>query len=180
MIREGAILLRVQNLQQRAGRIAVVIANKLVHLVQNHNRILRSGPLHALHDPAGHGADIGSAVSANLCFVTHTAQTDADILTSQRPCDALPDAGLAGTGSAHEEQDRAGLLPIQLHNCQLLDDSLLHLLQAVVILIQNLLRLHKIHILHGFRLPGKRSHKVQIVIEHAVLMAVLALLLHAV
>ena len=49
-----------------------------------------------------------------------------------------------------------------------------------MILIQNPLCFLQINILHLLRLPVKARGKIQIIIEHPVLMSVLALLLHPV
>ena len=49
-----------------------------------------------------------------------------------------------------------------------------------MLLIKYLLCLGKIHIKRRLFFPGKARDKIQIIIEHTVLMAVAALLLHAV
>ena len=180
MIREAEVLLRIQHLEECAGRIAAELLPQLVHLIQNHHGVGNSAPLHALHDPAGHGSDIGPSVSADLCLIADTAQTDPDILPSQRLRNALADGGFSGTGGTHKQQDGTGLFLPETHDRQLLQDTLLHLLQAIMIRIKHFLCMGKIDLLCLRLLPGKRGYEIQIIIQHAVLMPVLPLLLHAV
>ena len=113
-------------------------------------------------------------------LIPDAAKADPDIFSSESPRDALADAGLTRTRRSHKEQDGTGLFLIQSHDSQLLDDTLLYLGKAVMILVQDFLGLLQINRGGGFRLPGKGGDKLQIIVEHAVLMAVLALLLHAV
>ena len=69
VVGEGAVLLRVQDLQQRGGRVAPEIVPQLVDLVQQDDGIAAARPRQLLDDPAREGADIGSAVSADLGLV---------------------------------------------------------------------------------------------------------------
>ena len=56
VVHEGVVLRRVEHLEQRARRVALERDAELVHLVQQEHRVLGAGLLHALDDPAGHGA----------------------------------------------------------------------------------------------------------------------------
>ena len=141
MIRKTEILLRIQHLQKGAGRVAVIFPRQLIYLVQHDHRIGGAAALHALHDPPRHRADICTPVSADLRLVADAAQADADIFPVQRPGNTLADTGFPCTGGAHKQQDGAGLLSVQGHHRDLLDDTLLDLFQAVVLFIQHLLRL---------------------------------------
>ena len=88
MIRKGVILFQIQHFQQRAGRIAVIAALlQLIDLIQDHDRVARASLLHAFKNIARHRADIGAAVSADLCFIMDAAQ--AHIFAPQRLSDAL-------------------------------------------------------------------------------------------
>ena len=119
-------------------------------------------------------------MAADLRLIPDAAKADPDIFSSESPRDALADAGLTRTRRSHKEQDGTGLFLIQSHDSQLLDDTLLYLGKAVMILVQDFLGLLQINRGGGFRLPGKGGDKLQIIVEHAVLMAVLAFLFHAV
>ena len=177
---ERVVLLRVQHFQQGTGGIAVVRRREFIHLVQNHDRIRYAAFGNAVQNPSGHGADVRPPVAANIRLIPHAAQTDPHILPSQRPGDTLADAGLSGTRRAHEQQDRSGLLPLQLHHRDLLQNPPLDLFQSEVIRVQNLLRLLQRDAFHLLLFPGKRGQKFQIVGQHSGFVAVLALRFQAV
>ena len=177
---EGVVLLGVQNLQQGAGRITVVGDGQLVDLIEHHDGIGDPALLDAVHDPAGHGADVGPAVAADVRLVADAAQAHAGILAVQGPGDALADAGLAGTGGADKAEDGAGLLFFEVHHGDLLDDALLDLLQAEMILLQDRLRLVEVDLLGVLVFPGEAGDKIKIIVEHTGFGTVLALLLVAV
>ena len=176
VIREGVILLRIEDLEECAGRIAVVALGELVDLVEHHDRIGDAALLDAVHDAAGHRADVGSAVAADIRLIPHAAEAHTDIFAPECPGDRLTDTGFAGAGRADEQQDGACLLLLEIHDRNLLDDALLDLLQTVMILVQHLLRLIEIHEFWRLRLPGQRRDKIEIVVEHAVLLRLLSLL----
>ena len=180
MICEGIVLFRIQHFQKGTGRISGIIFGKLIHFIQDHHRIHDSGPLHALHDPARHRSHIGSSVTTDLSLITNTAQADPDTFSPKSSGNALADAGFTRTGSSHKKQDGTGLLLIQRHDCKLLDDPFFHLTKPVVILIQYFFCLVQIDLGSRFLLPGKGSHKVQILIMDPILMALLSLLFHSV
>ena len=169
MIREGIILLRIQHFQQRAARITAVIVGKLINLIQHHNRIRNSASLDAFHDAARHRSNVCTAVSANFRFVARAAQTDADIFPVQRPGNALPDGSFAGTRRTYKQKNRAGLFLVQIHDRDLLQDTVFHFFQAIVIFIQNLCSFFQINRLHRLCLPGKASHEIKIIVQHPVL-----------
>ena len=77
-------------------------------------------------------------MAADIRLVAHAAQADAHILALQGAGDAAPDAGLAGAGGPDKEQNGAGLLALEIHDGNLFHDTALDLLQAVMILVQDL------------------------------------------
>ena len=78
VILEGGVLLGVENFEQRRGGIAAEVGGDFVDFVEQEDGILGAGALHVLDDLAGHGADVGAAMAANLGFVAHAAQREAD------------------------------------------------------------------------------------------------------
>ena len=110
---EGAVLFRIQHFKQRRARVPVKASHDLVDLVEHDHRVHDACPLDAGHDTAGHGADIGAPVAADLRLVADAAQGNADILAAQRLRHGFAHGGLAGTGCAHEQQDRAVLLAVE-------------------------------------------------------------------
>src|SRR2546423_11271131 len=109
MIRKIAVLLRVEDLEQRRRWVAAPIGSHLVDLVEHEDRVARAGHFHLLENPARHGADVGPAMSADLGLVVDAAEREADELAPQRPRNRLAEAGLADAGRPHEAQGpRAG------------------------------------------------------------------------
>ena len=71
---EGVVLFRIQHLQQGAGRVATPVGAHLVDLVEQEEGVGGLGLFHRLDDLAGHRADVGAAVAADLGLVTHAAE----------------------------------------------------------------------------------------------------------
>ena len=63
MVEKFDVLLRVEGLQQRRGWIAPVAAAELVDLVEHDHRVHHFDILERLHQLAGQGADVGTAVA---------------------------------------------------------------------------------------------------------------------
>ena len=119
-------------------------------------------------------------MTADISFIPNAAETHADIFAAESSGNTAADRSFAGAGSAHEEQDRALLLLTKVHDRDLLNDTLFDFLQSIMILIENLLRLVKINIFRRLCLPGKAGHKIEIIIKHAGLLRIRALLLQTV
>src|SRR3546814_1738103 len=111
----------------------------LVDLVEQEERIGALGLLHRLHDLAGHRPDIGATVTADLGFITHAAERHAHEVAAGRPRDRLAQAGLADAGRANQAEDRALQLARALLHGEILKDTLLDLLQTVMVVVQHLL-----------------------------------------
>jgi hypothetical protein len=98
VVAEGRILLGVEHLEQRRGRITLDAAAELVDLVQHHHAIARPRPADPLNDVPGQRPDICTAVAANFGLVVHAAEADPDKFSARRSRDALAQRGLADTG----------------------------------------------------------------------------------
>ena len=85
----------------------------------------------------GQRADVGAAVAADLGLVAHAAERDADELAAERARDRAAERGLADAGRADEAEDRALHVVLELAHREVLEDALLHLLEAVVILVED-------------------------------------------
>ena len=160
---EGVVLLGVEHLEQRRRRIAAEIGAHLVHLVEQEQRVRRLRLPHRLDDLAGHRADIGPAVTADLGFVTHAAERHAHEIAAGRLRDRLAERGLADAGRSDQAQDRAGQLVGALLHGEILDDALLDLLQAVVIRVEGLLGLLEVLLDLRLLVPRDRQQPVEIV-----------------
>ena len=163
VIVEGVVLLGVQHLQQRRRRIAAEIGAHLVDLVEQEQRVRRLRLAHRLDDLAGHRADIGAPVAADLGLVAHAAERHAHEVAAGRLRDRLAERGLADAGRADEAQDRAGQLVGALLDREILDDALLDLLQAEVIVVEDLLGELEVLLDLALLVPRDREQPVEIV-----------------
>src|SRR6266542_5485797 len=135
-------------------------------------------------------------MAPDLRFVPHAAQRHAHEPPAQGPGDALPEAGLADAGRAHEAEDRlsgrtvarharrlggrrgrAGsgrvrpapaLLP-ELLNGQVFEDPVLDLLEVEVVLVQHLAGPTDVDGSAAQLAPGQARHPFEIRRDHAVL-----------
>ncbi len=188
VVPELPVLLRVQHLQEGAGGIAPEVSAQFVHLVQHEDRVLGAHPAQALDDAAGHGADVGAAEAPDLRLVPDAAQGHAHELATHGSGDADAQAGLAHSGRPHEAEDHAFPLPAdlvpqillflrrftlalgpQLAHGQVLQDALLDLLQAVVVLVQDPAGVFDVQVVRCGHLPGQAHHQVQVGLDDAVL-----------
>ncbi len=83
VVAEGVVLFGVQHFKQCCRWIAAEVSRHLIDLIEQEDRINASCCLHPLDNPAGHSTNIGAAVPADLSFITHPAERDADELTVQ-------------------------------------------------------------------------------------------------
>jgi hypothetical protein len=98
MVAERVVLLRIEHLEQRRGRIAPEVGPELVDLVEDEHRVLRLGAPQPLDDLARQRADVRAAVAADLRLVAHAAERHAHELAAQRlwrstASDVLPTPG---------------------------------------------------------------------------------------
>ena len=74
MIHEIIVLIRVEHFQHGGGRIAHITAGHLLDFIEQNHGVTGAGLFDSLHDASRHGTNIGAAVSANFCFVVHSAE----------------------------------------------------------------------------------------------------------
>ena len=163
MVRKRAVLLGVEDFEQRARRIALHGLAELVHLVEHHDRVAHAALVNGVHDASRHCPDVRAPVAADIRLIAHTAEAHARIGAVHGIRDGFPDAGLARARTAHKEQDRARDLSGQVHNRDLFNDTVLGVLEAVVVLFKALPCLLQINRLPGRCLPGECGHEIQIV-----------------
>ena len=162
MIDEGVILLRVEHFEHRRRRVAPEVRAHLVDLIEQDHRVHRARLLDRVDDPAGERADIGAPVPANVRLVTHAAERDAHEGPIHRAGDRTPERGLADAGRPDEAEDRRHVprhaaLRHQLAHGEEIEDALLDVLEAVVILIEHLLRDLQIEAVGRPLRPGQPS-----------------------
>ena len=166
VVPEGVVLLGIQHLQQGRTGIAPLIAADLVHLVQHDHGVHALDLVQGLHDATGHGAHVGAAVAPDLAFVMHAAQGDARVLAPQGPGDGLAQGRLAHARGAHETQDGAAEIGLQLAYRQEFQQAVLDLGQPEVILVQHGLGLLEIEVVLGHLAPGQFGHPLQVGARH--------------
>ena len=166
VIVEAVVLFGIQHFQQGGCGIAAHVRAHLVDFVEQEQRVLHADFRHLLDELAGHGTDIGTAVTADLRFVTHPTEGHPHIFAAGRLGDGLAQRGLAHTGRANQTEDGAlELVHPRLHR-QIFEDAILDLLKAIVIGIQHLLRLAQVFLDLGARLPRHLYHPVHIAANH--------------
>src|SRR5205085_1694369 len=141
------VLLRVEDLEQGGRRIAAPVGADLVDLVEHEDRVIGLGAADRLDDAAWHRADVGAAVAADLRLVVHPAKGRARELAPHRAGYRMSQRRLAHAGRADEAEDwlapalgDAAVLA-QLPHGEVLDDALLHLVEVVVVVVEDRARL---------------------------------------
>ena len=169
VVAERVVLRRVEHFEQRRGGIALHADRDLVDLVEHQHRVRRAGRLQRLHQPARHRADVGAAMTANLRFVADAAERDAHELAVHRARDRLAERRLADSRRADEAEDRSLQVPFQLPHREVLDDSLLDLVEIVVVLVEHPARLDRIEPVFRRLVPRDVEDPVEIRADHLVL-----------
>ncbi len=102
-------------------------------------------------------------MAADLGLVTHAAERQAHELAVHRPRDRLGERGLADARRSDEREDgRLRLLDQRAHREEL-EDALLDLVQAVVVLVEDHLGALEVAALLGLLVPRHRDQPVEIV-----------------
>ena len=179
MIAKLAVLLWVQHLKQRGRRVTSKVRPQFVYFVEHEDRVPGFHPPQRLDDTTRQRADVGTAVATDLRFVTHAAQRLADKLTSQRPCNRLPQAGLARAGWPDKTEDdplplapdqvgRLLLLPLllallpQSTHRQVFQDALLDIVQVVMVFVEHLPGVRDIQIVLALDVPRQAGQPIQV------------------
>ena len=131
--------------------------------------LLELGVAQRADDHAGHRADVGAAVAADLGLVAHAADRDALELALQRRRDRAPERRLADAGRADEAEDRAARVRLQPPHGEELDDAVLDLLDVVVVGVEHLARVREVEVVLGRRVPRQRRDPLQVGADDAVL-----------
>ena len=138
----------------------------LVDLVEQEQWVLHTHLGQLLKQLAGQGTNVGFAVATNLRFITDAAQRHTRVLAIGRASDRLAKRGLANTGRAYQTENRALHLFHPALNRQILQDALLHFIQAVVILVQDVAGLLYIVTNTAAFFPGNGQHPVDVTTHH--------------
>ena len=172
MVQEVAVLLRVEDLEQGGRGVATEIGAQLVDLVEHQDRVPGAALAQPLDDAPRKGADVSPPVAAELRLVAHASQRQAVESAAHGAGDRAPERGLAGARGADEAEDRGArpdLVPLELAHRQELQDAVFHLLQIVVILVQDAARLGQVDLVLALLRPGQRDQPVEVGADHHLL-----------
>ncbi len=107
-------------------------------------------------------------MSADLRLVMHPAQRNPAELPSQRLRDRPTKRGLSHARRPDEAQDRSLHVRLQPAHAQVVQNTVLHLLQAVVILIQDLFRLQNVDLAGSSLRPWQHCQPLHVIPRQAV------------
>lgn len=169
VVAEAAVLLRVQGLKQGGRGVASIVGAEFVYLVEHHDGVHAPGLDEAGNEPAGHGADIGLAVAADLGLVVDAAQGYAGQFAVCGAGDAHGYAGLARSRRPHKAEHAALHARRELAHGEELDDALLDLFEAEVVLVQHLLRAGNVKRLLCAGVPGYLQAGIKVAADDAAL-----------
>ena len=169
MVGEGAVLLRIEHLQERARWIAVEVGAQLVDLVQHEQRIARAGAADAAQDVAWQRADVGAAMPADLRLVTHAAERDALELAADGTGDRATERRLAGARGPDEAQDRRARVALEAAHREEFEDALFDLVQPVMVLVEDRPCMLEVEVVLGRDGPRHLAHPFQVGTGHRVL-----------
>src|SRR4051812_38978697 len=101
-------------------------------------------------------------MSPDLGLVVDAAEAHPDELAAHRSRDALAEARLADAGGSDEGKDRASDLVGEGSHGEVLEDPLLDLLEAVVVLIEDPRSLLDVELIVGRNVPGQADQPVDV------------------
>jgi hypothetical protein len=169
VVGERVVLLGVEHLEESGRRVTAEVVPDLVDLIEHEDRVDRRPLLHALDDLAGERADVRAAVAADRGLVVHATERHAHELAAERAGDAATERRLADAGRADEAEDRALLVALELADREVLDDALLDLLEAVVVLVEDLAHLGDVDVVRGLLRPRDVEDPVEVGADDGVL-----------
>ena len=101
-------------------------------------------------------------MTADFRFITHTAQRNAGKFTLNSLGNTACQTGLAYARRSYQTQNRSACAFGQCTYCQILQNALLNLLQAVVVIIKNSLSLIQVKIILGKFAPRQCQQRINI------------------
>ena len=125
----------------------------------------------AADQPTWLGAHVGPAVAADLGLVVDPTERDADEGTPEGARDRLAERRLADAGRADQCEDAPRTaaaahrgepaLGLQLAHREVFEDAVLHVPQAVVVLVEDARRLGDVQPVLGLLAPGQLGDRIQ-------------------
>ncbi len=172
VVAERVVLRRVEHLEERGRRVSAPVGADLVDLVEHDHRVHRPRVAQCANQPSREGSDVRAPVPADLRLVADAAEGHADELAAGRASDRLADRRLAGAGRPDERENRAGALVVldaallaELRDRDVLDDAVLHVVEARVIRVEHLPGVLRVETLLGALAPRDREQPVEVVAD---------------
>src|SRR6516162_1348002 len=107
-------------------------------------------------------------MAANFRFIVHTAQGQTHELASQGAGNRFAQRRLAHTWRSNKTEDRSFHAGFQTPNREIVEDSVLDLLEVIMVSLENLLRLRDIHFDARRLLPWQNRQPLNIVAREAI------------
>ena len=167
VVAERLVLRGVEHLEECRRRVAAVVGRELVDLVEQEDGVARAGVADALDDAARHRADVGAAVAADLGLIAHAAERGADELAPRRARDGCRERRLADARRSDEAEDRRILVGCELVHGEEVEDAFLDLLQAVVVVVEDLGRLLDVDRVLRLLVPRQSEQPFDVVADDA-------------
>src|SRR5439155_7876967 len=136
MVHEMRVLLMIQHIEERRGRIPLRVVAKLVDLVDHEHRIGAVNVSQASNDLPGPRADIRAAMAADLRLVANAPHAYPDEIAPHGARDGAPERSLARAGRAGEAEDGTPEIVLELEDSEVLENPLLHLVQTEVLRVE--------------------------------------------
>ena len=167
MVAERLVLRGVEHLEECRRRVAAVVGRELVDLVEQEQRVFRTGLPQRINDAPGRRADVGFAVAADVGLVAHAAEGEPGVFPVQGAGDADADGGFADAGRADEAEDLPLLVGCELVHGEEVEDAFLDLLQAVVVVVEDLGRLLDVDRVLRLLVPRQGEQPFDVVADDA-------------
>mmetsp|Transcript_29064 Transcript_29064/g.94898 ORF Transcript_29064/g.94898 Transcript_29064/m.94898 type:complete len:542 (-) Transcript_29064:1148-2773(-) len=158
VVNKFVVLFRIEHLEQCSCRVSpCAIHPHLVNLVEEKERVPHACTADRLQNPPRHGGDVRAPVATNLRLVAHASKRDPMERSAEDGGDGGGEGGFADAGRPGEAEDGRPRLWAQPPHCDVLYDAFLHLLEAIVLLLERGSRLRHRPDLRLLALLGPRQ-----------------------
>ena len=162
VIAERHVLFWIKHFQQRRRRVTTHVRRHFVDLIEQEQRVFNAHFRHLLDQFTRHRTDVGTAVTADFRFIAYAAQRHTDILTSGRFSDGLAKRGFTHPRRSYQAQNRAFNFVYTALYREVLKNAVFHAFQAVVVGIQDLLRLTQVFFDLAAGVPRNLHHPLNV------------------
>ena len=162
VIAERHVLFWIKHFQQCRRRVTAHVRRHLVDLIEQEQRVFNPHFRHLLDQFTRHRTDVGTAVTADFRFITYATQRHTDILTSGRFGDGLTQRGFTHPRRSNQAQNWALDFVYTALYREVLKNAVFHAFQAVVVGIQDFLRLTQVFFDLAAGVPRNLHHPLNV------------------